>query len=187
MAKKKTKRAAARRKPVKAASRRRSKPTRKPARAAPGRRKPARPGLEEPEALFAQACDLASRGFLFDAISLFRQVTLSRAHELADDAWTDIGLCCLKMNLFPDALEAFGRVIDEYPDAMIARVVGAGKEVGRTAAKARLGRVHALLGIGDRASAAREARELEKYHDSYAVDGAGVKRSFHELALAAIG
>lgn len=194
----------AKKKPTRPKSRpKASKPTAKrgrvrpPARDAAGRRDIAKrarvkgarskPPAGEPEALFAQACDLASRGFLFDAIALFRQVTLHRAHDLADDAWTDIGLCSLRMRLFADALEAFGRVIDDYPDATIARVAGQGKEFGRTAAKARLGRVHALLGLGDVESARRETGELELFADSYITTPDGARKTFHSLAIEALG
>ncbi len=137
----------------------------------------------DPAALFALGVDLSQRGFLFDAIAAFRDASKSAPkNELADDALVNIGLCSLKMGMYADAIDAFTRVIDEYPDATIAEI-DEGEEHGRTAAKALYGRVRAKAAIGDFAGAKADAEALTPFDEAYAVDEtSGDRVSFHSLA-----
>lgn len=141
-------------------------------------------GSRTPE-LFAQALDMAQSGFLFDAISAFKALATERRSDMADDAQCNIGLCYLRMHLYKDALEAFARVISDFPDSTIAQVAGSSHEFGQTAAKARLGRVHAYLGMGDAASARVEADSIAD-GESHVVAGDGTKTTFKQLADAAV-
>jgi TolA-binding protein len=141
-------------------------------------------GGRTPE-LFAQALDMAQSGFLFDAISAFKALAGDRKSDMADDAQCNIGLCYLRMHLYKDALEAFAKVISDFPDATIAQVAGSAHEFGHTAAKARLGRVHAYLGLGDAASARVEADSITDA-ESHVVAADGTKKTFRELADAAV-
>lgn len=128
---------------------------------------------------------MAQSGFLFDAISAFKALADDASSDVADDAQCNVGLCYLRMHLYRDALEAFDRVIHDHPDATIAQVAGASHEFGRTAAKARLGRVHAFLGLGDLASARAECEAMGADRESHVVAPDGARRTFHELAEAA--
>lgn len=137
----------------------------------------------DPAALFALGVDLSQRGFLFDAIAAFRDASKSAPkNELADDALVNIGLCSLKMGMYADAIDAFTRVIEDYPNATIAEI-DAGEEHGRTAAKALYGRVRAKAALGDFAGAKTDADALTPFDDAYAVDEtSGDRVSFHSLA-----
>lgn len=146
----------------------------------------ARKGVARTPELFAQALDMAQSGFLFDAISAFRALAADRKSDMADDAQCNIGLCYLRMHLYRDALDAFAAVITGFPNATIAQVAGSAHEFGRTAAKARLGRVHAFLGLGDVASARAEVESMGEDKDSHVVATDGTKRSFCELGEAAV-
>ena len=136
--------------------------------------------------LFAQAMDMAQSGFLFDAISAFKDLAADRKNDLADDAQCNVGLCYLRMHLYADALEAFAKVARDYPDATIAQVQGAAHEHGKTAAKAHLGRVHAFLGMGDVASARAEADAMQADTDSHVVSADGSRQTFAQLADTAV-
>ena len=136
--------------------------------------------------LFAQALDMAQSGFLFDAIQAFKALAADRKSDMADDAQCNIGLCYLRMHLYVDALGAFERVVKEFPGATIAQVAGASHEFGHTAAKAHLGRVHAFLGMGDLASARAEADAMKSDAESHAVAADGTRRTFADLADAAV-
>lgn len=144
-----------------------------------------RKGSPRTPELFAQALDMAQSGFLFDAISAFKALAGDARSDMADDAQCNIGLCYLRMHLYKDALEAFAKVISDFPDADIARVAGSNHEFGHTSSKARLGRVHAYLGMGDLASARVEADSLTDT-ESHVVAGDGTRRSFKDLADAAV-
>jgi TolA-binding protein len=159
---------------------RRSAGTRHAAKKAGGRKA----GARAPE-LFAQGLDMAQSGFLFDAISAFKALAADRQSDMADDAQCNIGLCYLRMHLYKDALDAFARVISDFPDATIAQVAGSSHEIGRTASKARLGRVHAFLAMGDTASARVEADSIDD-GESHVVAADGTRRTFKELADAAV-
>jgi tetratricopeptide (TPR) repeat protein len=136
----------------------------------------------DPATLFALGVDLSQRGFLFDAIAAFRDASKSAPkNELADDALVNIGLCSLKMGMYADAIDAFSRVIDEYPDATIAEI-DEGEEHGRTAAKALYGRVRAKAAIGDFAGAKADVEALTPFDDAYAVESSGDRVTFHSLA-----
>lgn len=137
----------------------------------------------DPAALFALGVDLSRRGFLFDAIAAFRDASKAAPkNELADDAMVNIGLCSLKMGMYADAIDAFTRVIEDYPDATIAEI-DEGEEHGRTAAKALYGRVRAKAAIGDFAGAKADVEALTTFDDAYVVDDtSGGRVSFHALA-----
>lgn len=106
-------------------------------------KKAAKPTGAKALELFAQAMDMAQSGFLFDAISAFKDLAADRKNDLADDAQCNVGLCYLRMHLYADALDAFAKVARDYPDATIAQVQGAAHEFGKTAAKAhQIGRAH---------------------------------------------
>jgi tetratricopeptide (TPR) repeat protein len=162
-----------------------------PAKKAPAKKAPAKASTKagatgkaiDPSSMFMLGVDLAQRGFVFDAMAAFRDAA-KRApkHELADDALVNIGVCSLRLGLFADAVDAFTRVIEEFPDATIAEA-DAGEEHGRTAAKALFGRVRAKAGLGDFAGARADAAALAAYDDSYAVDPtSGERTTFHALA-----
>ena len=144
-----------------------------------------RKGPSKTPELFAQALDMAQSGFLFDAISAFKALAADPRSDMADDAQCNIGLCYLRMHLYKDALDAFAKVISDFPDADIAQVAGSSHEFGHTSAKARLGRVHAYLGLGDLASARLEADSLTDTQ-SHVVAGDGTRRTFKDLADAAV-
>jgi len=144
-----------------------------------------KPGSKTPE-LFAQALDMAQSGFLFDAIFAFKALASDRKSDMADDAQCNIGLCYLRMHLYADALIAFNHVLTDFPGACIAQVAGASHEFGQTTAKARLGRVHAFLGAGDTASARAECDAMSPDRDSHVVSADGTKKSFFDLADAAV-
>lgn len=136
----------------------------------------------DPAALFALGVDLSQRGFLFDAIAAFRDASKSAPkNELADDALVNIGLCSLKMGMYADAIDAFTKVIEDYPDATIAEI-NEGEEHGRTAAKALYGRVRAKAAIGDFAGAKADVEALTPFDDAYAVESSGDRVTFHSLA-----
>lgn len=153
-------------------------------RHAPKKVAPRKSASKTPE-LFAQALDMAQSGFLFDAISAFKALAGAKS-DMADDAQCNIGLCYLRMHLYADALIAFNKVITDFPNASIAQVAGSSHEVGHTAAKARLGRVHAFLGMSDIASARAECDAMASDPDSHVVSADGSRKSFHDLALAAV-
>ncbi len=144
-----------------------------------------RGGGSKPERLqrtFAEAIERAMQGYLFDAIALFHDVVRSdRRSEVADDALFNVGACCLQMHLYNDAEKAFTQVLDQYPDATIHAVAG-GQEVGRTAAKALLGRYRARRMLKDSAGAAADRDALQGYSDSYVVNPDGKRITFFELA-----
>ncbi len=108
-----------------------------------------------------------------------------RKGEVADDALFNAGACFLKMGLYQDAVAYFARVIQGYPDAKIHAVPGA-MEVGRTAAKAHLGSLHAYLAMGQRDNASKELDTLKDYGDSYVIVPDGSKRTFHQLGVEAL-
>jgi len=136
------------------------------------------------QALFMEAVGRASQGFLFDAIGLFRAaIKANPKGEFADDALFDIGHCYLRMQLLNDAEKTFTELLRKYPDATINCVLG-GREQGRTAAKALLGRARARLKLGDLEGAQKDVRKLADYPDSTASDVEGNRRSFHELGVA---
>jgi tetratricopeptide (TPR) repeat protein len=121
-----------------------------------------------------------------DAIMTFKKAVEADAKgALADDALYNIGLCYFQLRLPAEALGYFTRVIEDYPKATIHATPGA-QEFGRTAAKAHLGRLYCQLLLGKRDEAQRELDELNKYPDSYVVDGSGRKRTYYELALEAL-
>jgi tetratricopeptide (TPR) repeat protein len=167
----------------------------RPAKALPGSRKIARtPGSRgkhraksrTSDVLFLEGVEHTARGFLFDAITAFREaIRLDPRGDLADDALYNIGACFLRMRLLKDAEEAFSRIIQQYPNATISATVG-GNEHGRTAAKALLGRIHARLGQGDERGARDDLESLRGYDDSYATDPSGRRRTFHELGTAMV-
>lgn len=173
-AKKATKKAGTKAPAKKAGAKPSNKPTAKPT---------AKPTKIDPAAMFALGVDLSKRGFLFDAIAAFRDATKSAPkNDLADDALVNVGLCSLKMGMYADAIDAFTRVIEEYPDATIAEA-DEGEEHGRTAAKALYGRVRAKAAIGDFAGAKADADAIAPYDDAYAVnETSGDRVSFHALA-----
>lgn len=184
--KKVAKKSAPKKAPIKGAKVASSKPARKPATKVA--KKPAasagkKPAKRDPAALFAMGVDLSKRGFLFDAIAAFRDASASAPkNELADDALVNIGLCSLKMGMYADAIDAFTRVIDEYPDATIAEIDD-GDEHGRSAAKALYGRVRAKAAIGDFAGARADADAIAPFDEAYAIDEtSGDRVSFHSLA-----
>lgn len=143
-------------------------------------------GAAKTPELFAQALDMAQSGFLFDAIQAFKALAGDRKSDMADDAQCNIGLCYLRMHLYNDALDAFEKVITGFPGASIAQVAGASHEHGHTSAKARLGRVHAFLGLADVASARAEAESMREDQESHVVAADGTRRTFAELAAAAV-
>lgn len=149
-------------------------------------KKPARKSSAKTPELFAQALDMAQSGFLFDAISAFKALAADRKSDMADDAQCNIGLCYLRMHLYADALIAFNHVLTDFPGATIAQVAGSSHEFGQTAAKARLGRVHAFLGGGDTASARAEVGAMAPDRDSHVVAADGNRKSFYDLADAAV-
>lgn len=149
-------------------------------------KKVARKASSKTPELFAQALDMAQSGFLFDAISAFKSLAADRKSDMADDAQCNIGLCYLRMHLFADALIAFNHVLTDFPGATIAQVAGSSHEFGQTAAKARLGRVHAFLGAGDGASARAEVDAMAPDRESHVVSADGTRRSFFDLADAAV-
>lgn len=155
--------------------------SRKPARAPR-----AKPGRTDHSRLFEQALGFTSTGYLFDAIATFRKCAeTDPKSELADDAYYNAGLCYYDLKFFHEAVSYFTRVIQGYPRAKINAVPGA-KEFGRTAAKAHLGRLRAYLALGRRDDAQKELDELNRYPDSYVLDGDGKKHTFYELGLAAL-
>ncbi|MEZ6234828.1 MAG: hypothetical protein R3B68_11615 [Phycisphaerales bacterium] len=149
-------------------------------------KKAAKPTGAKALELFAQAMDMAQSGFLFDAISAFKDLAADRKNDLADDAQCNVGLCYLRMHLYADALDAFAKVARDYPDATIAQVQGAAHEFGKTAAKAHLGRVHAFLGMGDVASARAEAEAMQADTESHVVSADGSRQTFAQLADSAV-
>ncbi|MCA9287847.1 MAG: hypothetical protein KDA05_04635 [Phycisphaerales bacterium] len=149
-------------------------------------KKTAKPTGAKALELFAQAMDMAQSGFLFDAISAFKDLAADKKNDLADDAQCNVGLCYLRMHLYADALESFAKVARDYPDATIAQVQGAAHEYGRTAAKAHLGRVHAFLGMGDLASARAEADAMQADTESHVVSADGSRQTFAQLADTAV-
>lgn len=131
---------------------------------------------------FAEAVERAMQGYLFDAIALFQDVVRrDRRSDVADDALFNIGACYLQMHLYNDAEKAFTQVLEQYPDATIHAVAG-GQEVGRTAAKALLGRYRARRMLKDSAGAAADRDALQGYGDSYVVNPDGQRITFFELA-----
>jgi hypothetical protein len=92
-----------------------------------------------------------------------------------------VGNCYLRMSLLADAIETFEELVQRFPDATIEQF-GEGREFGRTAAKAHLGRVHAHLRLGDRAAAEAARADLTAYDDSYVLTKTGARLSFAELA-----
>lgn len=135
-------------------------------------------------AIFAEAVERAMQGYLFDAVSLFRDVVESEpSGALADDALFNIGTALLQMRMVTDAEKTFTELIEKYPESTIDAVYN-GNEHGRTAAKALLGRMQARLAQGkfDEARADREA--LAGYEDSWVTDPNGNRKSFRELAVA---
>jgi len=130
--------------------------------------------------------ELARSGFLFDAVSKFEAVVKAdKRGEVADDALFNAGACFLKMGLYHDAVAYFSRVLQGYPDAKIHAVPGA-MEVGRTAAKAHLGTLHAYLAMGQRDNASKELETLKQYTDSYVIVPDGSKKTFHQLGVEAL-
>jgi TolA-binding protein len=137
-------------------------------------------------ALFAEAMDLVSKDFLFDAIQSFERIAKDgKTNDLADDALVNAGLCYMKMSLFRDAVAQFTRVIQGYPDATIADCFG-GQERGRTAAKALYCRMRCHVALGDHKAAEADLKALEKYQDSFVVGPDGNPKTFHALATEAL-
>ncbi len=157
------------------------KPAKKPAKA-----KPAKDGADASTQHFERGVNFAATGFLFDAIGCFRKSAEADAkNALADDAYYNAGLCYFQLGLYHEAAEYFTRVIQGYPRATIHAAAGA-KEFGKTAAKAHLGRLRAYLALGRKDDAQKEIDDLNKYPDSYVVDGKGARRTFYELGLEAL-
>ena len=155
-----------------------------PKAGAAGVRARAKSRARTPESLFSEGVERAMQGYLFDAIALFTDaVDAAPRGPLADDALFNVGATYLRMRLVNDAEQTFTRLLREYPESTIDAVFN-GKEQGRTAAKALLGRMQARLAQGriDDAKADREA--LKAYGDSWVLDPSGTKKSFHDLALA---
>ncbi len=172
------------RKRTPAKSRKRQKPKARARRPKTQRRKGA--GAKTVASSFQQGMELAMQGFLFDAIKAFQKVAKDdKGGEFADDALFNAGLCTMRMNLFGDAIRYFSRVIRDYPEATIAAGPRS-NEHGRTAAKALLGRIRCHLARGDSDAAHRDLDDLAPYDDSYVVDGAGNRRTFHDLASEAL-
>ncbi len=137
--------------------------------------------MAEAADIFSRAVQLAHGEFYVAAIEQFRRVTEMESGEgLPDDAQYNIGLCFFKMNAFDRAKTEFQRVIDEYPDATIATDECPG-EIGKTAAKAHLGLLMCALATGDRTEADAQMEALLQYPESYVVDEAEGRRTFHQL------
>jgi len=135
---------------------------------------------------FQHGVHLALENRLLEAIQAFKHVVDSNpVGDLADDALANLGLCYMRINSFNNAIDCFTRVVTEYPDAKIA-VAARAQEVGRTAAKALLGRMRCRLAQGDREQAKADLERLTAFSDSYVIDAQGKRRSFHELGREAI-
>jgi TolA-binding protein len=133
------------------------------------------------EGLFQEGVRLTSQGFYMDAIDQFRKLIAERPDgDLADDASYNIGLCYFQVNQFELALEEFHRTIAQYPDATI----DPGKlqqEKGKTAAKAYLGCISCLLGLGRLEEAKEALARLKAYPESGVLSQDGSFRAFHVL------
>jgi tetratricopeptide (TPR) repeat protein len=128
----------------------------------------------------------ASTGFFLDAIACFKKAAEADPRgAFADDAYVNVALCYFQLGLHHEAIEYFTCVIQGYGKATIHAPPGV-KEVGKTAAKAHLGRLRAQLLLGRRDDAQKEIESLNQYPDSYVVDGGGKKRTFYELGLEAL-
>jgi len=136
---------------------------------------------------FREGLHLAAQNLAADALHAFHEVTERwPEHDLADDALYNAGACYLALNQFQRAEETFGEVIERYPDATLSPEATGGRESGRTAAKAWLGRVLARLGQGDASGARAAAQNLEKHPEARVHPAPGIERSFHEIALSLI-
>jgi tetratricopeptide (TPR) repeat protein len=145
------------------------------------------PTIDDATLKFREGLHLAVQNLAADALHAFLEVTERwPAHELADDALYNVGACYLALNQFQRADETFGEVIARYPHATLAREATGGRESGRTAAKAWLGRVSARLGLGDPDGAREAASALEAHADARVHPSPGVVRTFHEIASSLI-
>lgn len=142
---------------------------------------------QDDHATFLNALQQAQKGFYFDAIEAFQTVLKSDASgPLADDAMFNIGACYMKVRQFPKAIEAFERVLSEYPQGVIESAVP-GNEYGRTAAKALLGLVEASLLLNDRTKAEDYCLKLNAFTDSFVLrPDTGLKVLFVEIARSMI-
>ncbi|AQQ71373.1 outer membrane assembly lipoprotein YfiO [Limihaloglobus sulfuriphilus] len=139
--------------------------------------------------LFQEAIELLSNNFYIDGISKFKEIiALDPAGDLADDAQFNIGLCYMKMNAIKQAIENFQKVIDEYPDSIIA-FSEQNLEYGRTPAKAYLGLLTCYIQLGNQIKVKECLEELKDFQDSYVVITSGKEEEkilYYELAKQAI-
>jgi TolA-binding protein len=142
---------------------------------------------QDGHATFLSALQQAQKGFYFDAIQAFQEVVKADpSGPLADDATFNIGACYMKVRQFPKAVEAFEKVLSEYPQGVIEAAVP-GNEYGRTAAKALLGLVEASLLLNDKSKAEHYCAQLHAYSDSFILRAdTGQKVQFHEIARSMI-
>jgi tetratricopeptide (TPR) repeat protein len=136
---------------------------------------------------FLVALQQAQKGFYFDAIENFQAVLQnSPTSPLADDATFNIGVCYMKVKQFAKAVEAFEKVLSEYPEGVIESELP-GNEYGRTAAKALLGLVETSLLLNDRDKAEQYCTSLRPYSDSFILrSDSGQKVLFYQIARSMI-
>jgi TolA-binding protein len=133
------------------------------------------------EELFQEGVRLTSQGFYMDAIDQFRKLIAEHPDgDLADDASYNIGLCYFQLNQFELALEEFQKTIAQYPEASIDPGE-LQQEKGKTAAKAHLGCISCLLGLGKLDEAKKALAKLKKYPESGVVGQEGSLKTFHSL------
>lgn len=133
------------------------------------------------EEYFQEGVRLTSQGFYLDAIDQFRKLVAEHPEgDLADDASYNIGLCYFQLDQFELALEEFRKTIAAYPEATIDPG-GPLQEKGKTAAKARLGCVSCLLGLGRLEEAKETLAKLKEYPESGVTGQDGSFKTFHAL------
>ena len=133
------------------------------------------------EEYFQEGVRLTSQGFYLDAIDQFRKLVSEQPEgDLADDASYNIGLCYFQLNQFEPALDEFRKTIDAYPEATIDPG-GPLKEKGKTAAKAYLGCVSCLLGLGRLEEAKETLTKLKDYPESGVTGQDGTFKTFRAL------
>ncbi len=137
--------------------------------------------------MFLAALQQAQKGFYFDAIENFQQIVQSDpTGSFADDATFNVGICYMKVRQFAKAVEAFEKVLSDYPEGVIESELP-GNEYGRTAAKALLGLVEASLLLNEKDKAEQHCARLRAYSDSFVLrPDTGQKVPFSEIARSMI-
>ncbi|PTQ95503.1 tetratricopeptide repeat protein [Mucilaginibacter yixingensis] len=139
-----------------------------------------------PYELFTTAVTLLQAQVLIEAFAVFQQIADDYPdHELADDALYNAGLCQFQLNNFPAAVNLFEELIRRYPEATIYDG-HAGREFGRTAAKAHYALINCHLRLGQVAAAIKESVSLQAYPESYVLSELGQPVYYHDLAQTAI-